>query len=292
MLTLTATPIPRTLHMSLAGLRDISVIETPPEDRRAGPHLRRASTTSSSCTQAIERELRARRPGLLRAQPRRDDRRDGRARCASSCPRRASPSPTARWTRSELEDGDARLPARRRRRARVHDDHRERASTSRSANTMIVDRADRFGLAQLYQIRGRVGRSRERAYAYLLVPAARPRSRRGARSGCRALVATSPSSARASRSRCATSRSAAPATCSATSSRATSRRSASSSTCRCSTRRCAALGADGERGRDEREPVRLDVNVDAYVPGRLRPLRAGQDRRAPPDRRRARGGAS
>src|SRR3989475_10539333 len=46
-----------------------------------------------------------------------------------------------------------------------------------SANTILIDRADHFGLAQLYQIRGRVGRSRERAYAYLLVPARRPMTR-------------------------------------------------------------------------------------------------------------------
>ena len=131
------------------------------------------------------------------------------------------------------------------------------------ANTLIVERADLFGLAQLYQIRGRVGRSRERAYAYLLYPSAR-RADRGGDEAPDARSATTPSSAPASRSRCATSRSAAPATCSATSSPATSPRSASSSTCRCSTRRSRAAGE--ARRADEPEPVRLDVNVDAYVP--------------------------
>ena len=131
------------------------------------------------------------------------------------------------------------------------------------ANTLIVDRADRFGLAQLYQIRGRVGRSRERAYAYMLYDSAAALTPGGARSGSRR-SRTTPSSAPASRSRCATSRSAAPATCSATSSPGTSPRSASSSTCRCSTRRSARRRPSGA---DERpEPVRLDVNVDAYVP--------------------------
>ncbi len=131
------------------------------------------------------------------------------------------------------------------------------------ANTLIVERADTFGLSQLYQIRGRVGRSRERAYAYLLYPSAGALTPGGGGPAGRAL-ATTPSSAPASRSRCATSSCAAPATCSATSSPATSRRSASSSTCRCSTRRCRRWRADDAE--DCPEPVRLDVNVDAYVP--------------------------
>ena len=131
------------------------------------------------------------------------------------------------------------------------------------ANTLIVERADLFGLAQLYQIRGRVGRSEQRAYAYLLYPVAR-RADRGGDEAPDARSATTPSSAPASRSRCATSRSAAPATCSATSSPATSPRSASSSTCRCSTR--PSRGGRRASAADEPEPVRLDVNVDAYVP--------------------------
>ena len=136
------------------------------------------------------------------------------------------------------------------------------------ANTLIVERADMFGLSQLYQIRGRVGRSRERAYAYLLYPsaAALTRRRRAAPVGA---VGLHRARRPGSRSRCGTWRSAAPATCSATSSPG----------------HVAALGfelymqmlddavaaaeaaADG-RGFDEEEwePVRLDVNVDAYVP--------------------------
>ena len=100
------------------------------------------------------------------------------------------------------------------------------------ANTLIVERADTLGLAQLYQIRGRVGRSDVTAHAYLFYPdASRADRRRRARGSRRS--PTTPSSAPASRSRCATSRSAARATCSAPSSRATSPRSASSSTSRC-----------------------------------------------------------
>ena len=81
------------------------------------------------------------------------------------------------------------------------------------ANTLIVERADRLGLAQLYQIRGRVGRSRERAYAYLLYPSAEALSARGG-GAARDAVRLHGARLRASRSRCATSRSAAPATCS------------------------------------------------------------------------------
>ena len=86
-----------------------------------------------------------------------------------------------------------------------------------SANTLIVHRADRFGLAQLYQLRGRVGRSKTRAYAYLTMPADRIDHRGGDRSGCRCWP-TSTASAPASSSPATTSTSAAPAICSATSS--------------------------------------------------------------------------
>ena len=142
------------------------------------------------------------------------------------------------------------------------------------ANTLIVERADMFGLAQLYQIRGRVGRSRERAYAYLLYPSAAAlteEATQAASARCR----TTPSSAPASRSRCATSRSAAPATCSATSSPG----------------HVAALGFElylsmldeavraagpGQVEDEEAEPVRLDVNVDAYVPADYVPYEAAK----------------
>ena len=114
-----------------------------------------------------------------------------------------------------------------------------------SANTLIVERADELGLAQLYQIRGRVGRSRERAYAYLLYPSAAALSEEAASGSPRS--PTTRSSAPASRSRCATSRSAAPATCSATTSRATWPRWASSSTWGCSTRPCGCWPATPPR---------------------------------------------
>ena len=142
------------------------------------------------------------------------------------------------------------------------------------ANTLIVERADLFGLSQLYQIRGRVGRSRERAYAYLLYPSARRADRGGDEAPQRA-QRLHRARAPASRSRCATSRSAAPATCSATSSPG----------------HVAALGFElylamldeavrarraGRRGGDEAEPVRLDVSVDAYVPADYIPYEAAK----------------
>ena len=86
-LALSATPIPRTLQMSLAGLRDISVIETPPEGRRP-IHTYVGEYDDDLVKGAIERELRPRRAGLLPARPRRVDRGGGRGGCARSCPRR------------------------------------------------------------------------------------------------------------------------------------------------------------------------------------------------------------
>ena len=100
-----------------------------------------------------------------------------------------------------------------------------------SANTLIVHRADRFGLAQLYQLRGRVGRSKTRAYAYLTTPPDRSLTE-GADKRLQVL-ANLDSLGAASSWRATTSTSAVPATCWATSSRATSRKSGSSSTSRC-----------------------------------------------------------
>ena len=84
-LALSATPIPRTLQMSLAGLRDISVIETPPEGRRP-IHTYVGDYDDDLVKGAIERELRARRPGLLPARPRRGRSRRRPSACARSCP--------------------------------------------------------------------------------------------------------------------------------------------------------------------------------------------------------------
>ena len=110
-LSLSATPIPRTLQMSLAGLRDISVIETPPEGRRPGTHLR--GRLRRGAGQASDRaRAGAQGPGLLPPQPRGHDRRDRRARPRDGAERPGGrgPRPDGRWGARE---GDARLPARR-----------------------------------------------------------------------------------------------------------------------------------------------------------------------------------
>ena len=178
-LALSATPIPRTLHMSLAGLRDISVIETPPEGRRP---IRTfvGEYDDELIAQALEPRGRAQRAGVLPAQPRRDDRGGGRRSCSSSAPISASSSRTARCAERELEDqmikflaGDADVL--------VSTTIIESGLDIPQANTLIVERADQLGLSQLYQIRGRVGRSDVLAHAYLFYPDARELTPRGAR---------------------------------------------------------------------------------------------------------------
>jgi transcription-repair coupling factor (superfamily II helicase) len=165
-LTLSATPIPRTLNMSLLGMRDMSVIETPPGpigDQYTGRAV--FGKRYSLCDRA---RTRPRRPGLLYPQSCRDDRIDRRTgakdRSQCSCCHRAWPD-----ERKGDGAGDARFHCEQIRRSGRDDDHRERHRHS-AANTIIINRADNYGLSQLYQLRGRVGRSNRRAYAYLLIP--------------------------------------------------------------------------------------------------------------------------
>ena len=169
MLALSATPIPRTLHMSLAGLRDISVIETPPRGPPADPHATSASTTRSSSSSALEREL-AREGQAFYLHNRVetiDEAAEKRAR--SSVPSARVLVAHGQMRERELEDrmlaflaGDADVL--------VSTTIIESGLDIPQANTLIVERADMLGLAQLYQIRGRVGRRDVPAHAYLFYP--------------------------------------------------------------------------------------------------------------------------
>jgi transcription-repair coupling factor (superfamily II helicase) len=168
-IAMSATPIPRTLQMSMAGIRDISVIETPPEGRRpiktyVGEYDEELVKT------ALVREHR--RKGQAFFLHNRVETIDETAeRLRGLCPNMKFEVAHGQMDEKELE---------RRMLAFLRGDADVLVCTSiiesgidiPQANTLIVERADTFGLAQLYQIRGRVGRSKERAYAYLLYPSA------------------------------------------------------------------------------------------------------------------------
>jgi transcription-repair coupling factor (superfamily II helicase) len=170
-LTLTATPIPRTLHMSLAGVRDLSIIATPPEDRRA---IRTfvMKFDPGAVKEAIENELK--RGGQVFFV-------HNRVRSIGALVKFLQDLvPKARIGVAHGQMGEGKLEevmsqfVNKELDVLLATSIIESGLDIPSANTIIVNRADHFGLAQLYQIRGRVGRSRERAYAYLLVPARRP----------------------------------------------------------------------------------------------------------------------
>ena len=167
-LTLTATPIPRTLQMAIGGLREISIIATPPADRLAirtfvcqwDPELLR---------EAIAKEL-ARGGQIFFVHNRIEDLAEwmGKVRDLSPPGTRLAMA-HGRMGEGELEKVmvdfvDARLDI------LCSTTIIESGLDIPRANTMIVNHADRFGLAQLYQMRGRIGRSRERAFCYLVVP--------------------------------------------------------------------------------------------------------------------------
>ncbi len=168
-LSLSATPIPRTLQMSLAGLRDISVIETPPEGRRpirtyVGPY------DEELVRRAIERE-KEREGQAFFLHNRIDTLHETAERLRALCPDVLFAEAHGQMDETELETtmleflrGEADCL--------VATTIIESGLDIPQANTLIVERADELGLAQAYQIRGRVGRSRERAYAYLHYPSA------------------------------------------------------------------------------------------------------------------------
>jgi len=166
-LTLTATPIPRTLNMSLGGLRDLSLITTPPSERMA------IETFVCEWSDALVREA------LLR-----EIRRGGQvyfvhnnietiertaARIASLVPEAAVRVGHGQMRERELEQLMLDF-YHQRFNVLVCTTIIESGIDVPTANTILIDRADRFGLAQLHQLRGRVGRSHHRAFAYLMAP--------------------------------------------------------------------------------------------------------------------------
>jgi transcription-repair coupling factor (superfamily II helicase) len=168
-LSLSATPIPRTLQMSLAGLRDISVIETPPEGRRpvrtyVGPY------DEDLVRHSIEREL-ERGGQAFFLHNRIESLPETTERLRALVPRGRFAEAHGQMDERRLEEtmldflrGGADCL--------VTTTIIESGLDIPSANTLIVERSDQLGLSQAYQIRGRVGRSRERAFAYLLYPSA------------------------------------------------------------------------------------------------------------------------
>jgi transcription-repair coupling factor (superfamily II helicase) len=167
-LTMTATPIPRTLEMSLAGIRDMSVVDTPPEDRQpvltyVGPY------DEDMALAAVRRELL--RGGQVFWVHNRVETID---RTAARLRRKLGEEVRIVMAHGQMDE---------RRLEQVMLEFWDRSADVLvcttiiesgldvpSANTLIVERADRLGLAQLYQLRGRVGRSAERAFAYLFFP--------------------------------------------------------------------------------------------------------------------------
>jgi transcription-repair coupling factor (superfamily II helicase) len=167
MLTLTATPIPRTLHMSLLGLRNLSVIDTPPVDRQA---IRTYVTRFDDdlIRQTILRELQ--RGGQVFFVHNRVQSIEGMAGFLRTL------VPEAKITVGHGQMGERALEEvmmdfiEGRSNVLVCSTIIENGLDIPRANTIIINRADCFGLSQLYQLRGRVGRSHQRAYAYLLIP--------------------------------------------------------------------------------------------------------------------------
>ena len=165
-ITMSATPIPRTLHMSLLGLRDMSVIETPPKDRLAIQTVV-APMTPDLIRSALELELS--RGGQVYFVHNRIDSIWMRAAMLQEL------APEARIGVGHGQMGESALEQVMLKFMRHEYDILVATTIVENgldiplANTMIIENADRYGLSELYQLRGRVGRSNRRAYAYLLV---------------------------------------------------------------------------------------------------------------------------
>ena len=173
-LTLTATPIPRTLQMAVSGLRDLSLITTPPVDRRA---VRTVVTRfdESVLKEALTREL-SRGGQVFYVYNRVDGIYEKAQKVQELMPNARVAVGHGQMTKTS-KDGDVSTLEKTmldfvegRYDILVATAIVESGLDIPRANTIIIDRADLFGLGQLYQLRGRVGRSKERAYCYLIVP--------------------------------------------------------------------------------------------------------------------------
>ncbi len=166
-LTLTATPIPRTLHLSLMGIRDISIINTPPEQRRPiTTYLTEYDDLVAA--EAIRKEL-ARKGQVFFVHNNIHSIERMAGRLAKLVPEVRLAVAHGRMPESQLERvmldfSEQRIDL------LVCTTIIESGLDVTRANTILINRADRFGLAQIYQLRGRVGRGDEQAYAYLFIP--------------------------------------------------------------------------------------------------------------------------
>ena len=166
-LTLSATPIPRTLYLSLVGAKDMSAIETPPPNRLPVETVV-CAYDERVIRDAIQRELR--RNGQVYFLHNRVETIDRvRERVQLLCPDARVDVGHGQMHEHELEDAMQRFVAGKTD-VLVSTTIIESGLDIPNANTIIIDRADRFGLADLYQLRGRVGRSQHKAYAYLFLP--------------------------------------------------------------------------------------------------------------------------
>ena len=170
-LTMTATPIPRTMHMTLLGLRDISSLSTPPLDRRA-IHTEVRHYDDQFVRQAVLRELN-RQGQVFFVHNRVMDIETLASRVVGLVPEARVEVAHGQMPEGRLEKVMMRFVNR-------HADVLvcttivESGLDIPTANTIIIHNADRFGLAELHQLRGRVGRSEHRAFCYLLLPESRP----------------------------------------------------------------------------------------------------------------------
>ena len=166
-LTMTATPIPRTLNMSLSGLRDLSIIATPPQ-RRLAVKTFVSQWNDALIQEACQRELK--RGGQIYFLHNEVESIEKIAREIEAL----VPEARVRWAHGQMHERELE-------RVMLDFYHQrfnilvcttivESGIDVPSANTIIINRADRLGLAQLHQLRGRVGRSHHRAYAYLIAP--------------------------------------------------------------------------------------------------------------------------